>query len=141
MGDLYSWVLLLCAPASGLVYFLVSSWIGDVFPFSKYAMYADSATRTHGAVPVFFADGKEARIDDYHRFVGIDTSRMYPRELQCSLEWRVNEMRRWFDNHAAEGGDAGTSDVEFGFRILKVDDRGQLDESLKITATGTAWPK
>lgn len=131
----------LTAPLAGLIYYVLSRAIGDVFPFSRYAMYASTAMRSEGAVPFFRADGCEARIDDFTDFVGIDPGGVYPEGFPCSLEWRVREWQRWLEGHTSEVPDVdGPIRIEIGFRMLAVDEEGVLTEQIQITQEGTAWP-
>lgn len=113
----------LTAPVFGALYFVVSRVVGDRFPFSRYAMYASTAMRSEGGVPSFRADGRDARIDDYVDFVGIDPDAIYPAGIPCSLEWRVREWQRWLRSHQSDvPGAAGPIAIEIGFRMLRVDE-------------------
>jgi hypothetical protein len=130
------------APLAAVAYFLLSLLIGDRFPFSAYKMYASTAQRTEGAVIVCFADGALASVDDYERFAGIDPAAIYPRGLACSLEWQVNEHRRWIERHVAPtGAPDGPVRIDIGYRLLAVDAAGRVSERIRVVARGTAWPK
>ena len=129
------------APLAAVVYAAVSTLVGDRFPFSRYSMYASTAVRDHGAVPVFLADAEPAPIDAFDRFAGLDPDTLYPKGLACSLEWQVHEAKRWIRGHrAAFGEEPGPVKVAFGFVILRVDAEGRLSEELRLTGEGTAWP-
>jgi hypothetical protein len=130
------------APLAALVYIGVSLLIGDWFPFSRYSMYASIGRRDHGATPYFKAAGEFVRIDLYGEFLGLELSGMYPQGTPCSLEWQVHEARRWIKQHPAPDGPLPSPEarvpVEFGFRLLWVDDAGHLTEKLRPTLQGTA---
>ena len=57
------------APLAFVVYGLLALVFGEVFPLSRYGMYASAVARSEGAIPVFLAAGVEAPIG---RFVGFD---------------------------------------------------------------------
>ncbi len=123
-------------------YFLLCLRLGERFPFSKYSMYAVTARRKAGAVPVFLADGRPAPIERYTAFSGIDPERISPPPSTCSLEWRVHELRRWLSSHRSEPGAApGPVSVAVGYRLLALGPDGRLAERLKLVARGSAWPR
>lgn len=133
------------APLTGLAYFLGCLYFKETFPFSLYGMYAGTATRKEGAVPVFLADGEIDRVERYSDFAGIDPHKpegIHPLGLpDCSLEWQVHEMRRWIREHMAPAGAArGPVRVQVAYRILSVDGSGRLSETLRVVAEGTASP-
>jgi hypothetical protein len=127
------------AAAAAAAYFVVSLIIGDRFPFSRYAMYARERGRKTGAVPVFLADGKPVWVDSLVRF-RFDADKIHTRTVPCSLEWQVHEMRRWVASHQApeDAGD-GPVRLQFGFRMLSIDDGGRITEKVRIVAEGSAW--
>lgn len=140
--DELAWVMCLTAPVVGAVYFVVSRVVGDRFPFSRYAMYASTAMRLEGGVPLFRADGRDARIDDFVDFVGIDPAAIYPAGIPCSLEWRVREWQRWLSAHRSDvAGVEGPIRIQIGFRMLRVDEAGKLHQSIRFTQAGSAWPR
>ncbi len=127
------------APVAALVYIVVSLAIGDWFPFSRYSMYASIGARDHGAAPYCKANGEFTTVDRLEHFGGFDVAHIYPQGIPCSLEWQVHEARRWIEAHMAPP-DGGPGDVamEFGFRLIWVDDKGHITEKLRPTLNGTA---
>ncbi|MEZ4442086.1 MAG: hypothetical protein R3B72_23535 [Polyangiaceae bacterium] len=129
-------------PLAAVLYGVICLAVENVFPFSRYALYARSGVRTKGAVPTFWAEGEPALIADYEEFHGIDPETIYPQhdDLQCSLEWPVREAQDWLRRHRLPEPpeDAARVEVRYGFRVLEVNDAGDLTESIIITATGTA---
>ena len=124
------------APAAALAYIVISLVIGDVFPFSKYSMYASIGRRDHGAVLYVKADGVFVRVDELVDFHGIDLDQVYPSGIPCSLEWQVHEAKRWLGNHKADA--PGPVAVEMGFRLIWVAADGKITEKLRPTVRGTA---
>jgi hypothetical protein len=114
--------------------------LGDRFPFSRYDMYAASARRDRGAVPLFLADGVPTEIHDWDRFAGLDGT-LVPDDLPTSLRHAIDEAERWIAQHRApEGAPPGPVRIQVAVRLLSVDD-GVLRESTRIVAEGTAWPR
>jgi hypothetical protein len=133
-----AWIAL----AAALAYIVISLVIGDIFPFSRHSMYASTAMRDKGAVPLMLADDKPAELDDYHRFVGIDPDQLYPSQLPCSLEWQVHEASRWLRDKAAEPDSGpGPVKISWGFVILRVMDDGTIQERWRPVQEGSAWPR
>ncbi len=130
------------APLGFAVYAAISLRVGNLFPFSKYSMYASSPNRRRGAVPVLLLDGEPVHWTRYERISGLRSQDMYPPGLPCSLEWMVLEAKRWVDDHTAEPGDApGPVHLTWGFRILTLGDDHELSESLQVIGTAQAWPR
>jgi len=119
------------AAGAGAAYAALSLLLDDVFPFSMYSMYSVTAARRAGAVPVFLADGREDRFDRYAGFSGIDARRVNPPPDTCSLEWRVNELRRWLEQNPSRGGE-GPVRVEVGYRLLALGEGGRLVERVAV---------
>ena len=114
--------------------YAVTSWlVGDVFPFSRYAMYAKLRGRTEGAVLYVRFDGDFVDVHRLVDFDGVDATRIASAGWPCSLEWQVVEARRWVEAHA--GG--GTEPVEIGFRLIRVRD-GAIEETLSPVTSGRA---
>ena len=128
---LAAWALL-----AFLAYGVLGILLGDVFPFSRYGLYASAPAREKGAVPVFLAEGREARIADFESFDGIETGAMYPEGYPCSLEWMVREAQAWVDDHRGAG--PGPVPVAWGFRVLQVGEDGTVTENLEVLCEGTA---
>lgn len=130
----------LIALAAALFYIVGSLVLGDSYPFSKHSMYASTAMRDKGAVPLMLADKQPIEVDELERFQGIDPERLYPRGLPCSLEWQVHEAGRWIRNHlAAADAEPGPVKVSWGFVIVRVNDQGKITEKWRPVQEGTAW--
>lgn len=130
------------ALAALCAYGAASLWLGDVFPFSPYRMYAAAAGRTEGAVPVFLAEDKPADVTAFEGFSGPDPDRMHPPGYPCSMEWKIEEAKRWVGGHRAAAGTApGPSRVAWGFRIVSLDRAGRLSQRIEIVSEGRAWPR
>lgn len=130
------------ALAAALAYIIISLIVGDFFPFSKHSMYASTAMRDKGAVPLLLAENQPTEIDRYVRFQGIDPNKMYPPGLPCSLEWQVHEAGRWLRNNLdAPDSPPGPVKVSWGFVILRVQPDGSIQERWRPVQEGTAWPR
>jgi hypothetical protein len=126
----------LYAVAGFAVYIAGSLWLGEFFPFSLFNMYA--AIRDEGAVPVFLAEGRPAKIEEFSSFWGIDTDGMLPEGFQCSLVWEVHEAQRWIEDHRASAPVRKGVRVEWGYRMVRVEPSGELKENIKVVSKGKA---
>lgn len=125
----------LIALGAALVYGLISWRVGDLFPFSRYAMYADLRGRSEGAVLVVRLDGKEV---DFHEVVawhGVDPAAIEPFSVPCSLHWVVFEAQRWIGDHTAAA--PLELPLEVGYRILRCATSGEVTERFELRGTGT----
>ena len=126
------------APAVFCLYLAGCFLFGNRFPFSKFELYAEAANRDAGAVPVFFADGHEAKIWEYTGFQGLDPSGFLPADIPTSLTWMVEEAQRWVQEHAS-AEEAGPVKVAFGFRVLRIGADNLIEEEVRILQEGSAW--
>lgn len=110
----------------------------ELFPFSRYAMYADIGGRTQGAIPLFLADGQAAEPQDYAAFYGLSPERFFaPEGVACSLNYIVTERAAWVGAHPATA--PGPIQVQVGFTLVTLRDGGLSQERL-ILQEGSAWP-
>ena len=122
------------------VYILGCYVIGYRFPFDKFELYAGIANRDHAAVPIFFADDEEANIWDYHQFSSIDPDAFLNDTIPTSVTWMVEEAAQWVRNHIeSDNVDQGPHRVKWGFRMLRIDDKGEIIEEQLILSEGYAW--
>ena len=113
---------------------------GSRFPFYKFELYAGIANRSQAAVPLFLVDGEETEIWKYTRFSKIEPDAFLNDTIPTSVTWMVEEAAQWVRNHPAEqDGARGPHRVEFGFRWLSVDARGEIVEEHKMLTEGFAW--
>ena len=130
------------APLTAAVYTAISLAVPNVFPFSRYRMYASAARRRVGAVPFFRAGGVEVSINDIlvlRDCSGIDPESIWPKNLPCSMEWQLIQFQLWLRGHLAEKALVpGPVRIEFGYRIVSVGKSGRLAAEIKIVAQGTA---
>ncbi len=117
--------------------------VGDTFPFSRYAMYADLEGYDSSALIVFRADGKPAQPEAFRRFSGEPLFHVTsPQGVRCSMGWRVFESRRWMETHAADPGEEpGPVKFQVGYVMTKLTAEGPTvsDEFIPL-ADGHAWP-
>jgi|GEM_PF-3612334 len=102
---------LLWAAGVGTAYVVLSAWLGEVFPFSRYAAYARTANRTEGSALVVLADGVEARLSDFDGFAGFDLQELRRLGNRSSQAWELHEVERWLTEHAGDGGEVGVEIV------------------------------
>ncbi|MDP2307392.1 MAG: hypothetical protein Q8P18_15305 [Pseudomonadota bacterium] len=124
------------AICAALVYGLVSWRVGERFPFSRYAMYADLEDRREGAVLVVHADGREVEFQDVTAWYGITPEAIEPFSVPCSLHWVVFEAQRWIRDRTAASPDGLTVRVEVGYRIFRVTPEGDVVERIAPRASG-----
>ena len=126
------------AVAFGL-YLAASLAVGDVFPLSRYSMYADVGRYRESYVPVFLAQGRPANPRDYHRFAGIEPDDMGPGARIGSHNYRVDEDRRWIASHSTT--EIGPVPVAYGYRSVRLTNGEIVYGPMDIVARGTAWPR
>ncbi len=115
--------------------------LGEVFPLSRFDMYARAAGRREGAVPFVLADGREIAIEDLSEFSALDAQALLPPGMPCSMEYRVHEMQSWILTHPAHAGTTpGPLRVQVGYRVLSIAG-GRLHERRVLVAEGRAWPR
>lgn len=121
---------------AALIYIAISLAVGDRFPFSRYAMYADLTGRKEGAVLYVRAADRFVAPDDLDAVHGIDVAALNPRGVPCSQEWLVHEAKRWLEAHVSEAAPENAVTVEIGWRMLRVED-GVVHERLQPITHGT----
>ncbi len=126
----------LIAAGTALVYAGISWLVGDRFPFSRYAMYADLEGRREGAVLVVRAGGREVGFAEVIAWHGIDPAAIEPFSVPCSLHWVVFETQAWIRDHTAPSADGLTVPLEVGYRILRVPEVGAMSERFEWRAAG-----
>lgn len=121
-------------------YVVAALLLGEVFPFSRFAMYAKGAGRSEGFVPTLLADGTVTDVRALDRFSGIEPDAMGPGRRPCSLGYRVEEDRRWVAAHSSpDGAPPGPVRVEYGYRRIRVVDGRVVRDGLEVVARGSAW--
>jgi hypothetical protein len=144
---------------AGFAVFVCGSAVtGDFFPFTQVPMYAAvgaNGVRTTAAVPVFLVNGVRADIRDYDRFLSAaDTADMLPwarcravggcDALPCSMNYVVDNDRRWVLDHAAQSTSTGanaTVPVTYAYLLLEQRPDGTVSEELRTVWTGSALPR
>lgn len=122
-----------------VAYAALSLAFGEVFPFSRYSMYAKLRGRTEGAVLSVRADGAEVDVARLHEFVGIDAEKVDTAGYPCSQSWVVTEARRWITDHPGSSAASPEVDVEIGFRILHLDKFTLHERWVPLTRGRACW--
>lgn len=119
------------------VYVLVSLGLGDVYPFSRYSMYARLTTRKEGAVLYVRAGDRFVAPDDLDEVCGLDVDALDPirHGIPTSHEWVSHEAMRWLRQRSRHHVMDGVV-VEVGYRMLRIDETGRLHERLWPRTTG-----
>jgi hypothetical protein len=123
------WALLACVS-----YVALSALLGERFPFSRYAAYARTASRSEGSALSVTADGQPVRLSDLTDFAGFDLRALDRLANRSSQAWEVHELRRWLDEHAGAGGPIAVEVLVH--RIVASTDG--FDEQTTMAARGTA---
>lgn len=125
----------------GAAYFVLSWFLGDVFPFSLYSAYAKTGRREEGAVLFVTADGVPAALDDYVDIAGIRPHSLHECRANTSLKWQVHEAVRYLENHAASAErEAGPVRLVIGYHKVFAREAGLEVEDV-LAGEGTAWPR
>ena len=119
-----------------LLYIAISLAVGDVFPFSRYSMYASLTNRSEGAV--FFVRTGERFIaaDELEAVHGIDVPALDPKLVPCSQQWLVYEAQRWLESHLVDAPPEDSVPIEIGYRMLRVEKGGAVSMRLEVLTTG-----
>ena len=112
---------LVWATGALLVYAAISLAVGDVFPFSRYSMYAKLRGRVEGAVFAVRVGEARVPIGELEGFAGLDPEKVSPDGYPCSQQWVVFEAKRWIEHHRVDTPAADAVDIEIGFRILRLE--------------------
>ena len=126
----------LIAIGAATTYFAISWVVGDRFPFSRYAMYADLGGRREGAVLVVRAGGREVAFQDVVAWHGIDPESIDPFKVPCSLHWVVFEAQAWIRDHTVASAEGLAVPIEVGYRIVRVPDVGEVTERFEWRGAG-----
>ncbi len=115
-----------------LLYFFGGLLFGDWFPFSRFDMFADTANRREGAVPVFLIGERLVDPLSYRGFTGIDPDSLLPAGIPCSMEYRVHEAAAWMRDHTQRGSGSG-EELVVAYDFVPSGER-------RVVARGTVWP-
>lgn len=122
-------------------YVIATMIIGETFPFSPFAMYSDIGNRREGAVPYARIDGVAARLSDLDGFAGLDLESMRPNGLPVSLGNIVDQDMVMVRSGLASAPPPGARihEVEYGYRIIKLDDGGTFTYDHVVRTRGIGW--
>ncbi len=121
-----------------VVYLLGGLVLGEVFPFSRFSMYADIARRDYGAVPVFLVGGDQgdpSRLSGFHH---LDPDQFHsPPGLVSAMDYVVDDWAAIV--RARPAAEPGPLAVEVAYDLVRVRDGG-IQRQRVVVARGTAWP-
>ena len=121
-----------------LAYVLISLVVGDRFPFSRYAMYAALKDREEGAVLYLRSGNRFLEPDEVRAVFGVEVDALDPKRVPCSQQWVVYEVQRLLRNRTVTEPPSNGADLEVGYRMLRVDEHGDVHETLRPITSGTA---
>jgi hypothetical protein len=119
------------------IYVIVSLAVGDLFPFSRYSMYASLSGREEGAVLYVRAGERFVAPDELVQVHGLDVPALDPKRVPCSQQWVVYEAQRWLETHSVADPPEHGVPVEVGYRMLKVEGDGTVSMRLAPKTAGT----
>ncbi len=121
-----------------VAYVLGGLVLGEVFPFSRYTMYADIAARDYGAVPVFVVAGVESDPAEFSSFHGLDPAQFVaPAGIVTAMDYVT---RGWGDQvRRRPADDPGPLAVEVAYDLVRVR-AGEVQRQRIVVARGSAWP-
>jgi len=124
------------ALVSLLAYGLLAVVVGEVWPLSRFPMYAHLPVT--GAVPVVEVEGAWVVPEDLTAFHGCSGPQIrIPSGVPHRVGWRLDEIARWVKAHSATS--PGPVQVRFGYRVVQVTDQGpRLDDNFVELCAGTA---
>lgn len=117
-----------------LVFGVIGWFVKNLYPFSAYSMYASVARMRTSNVPMFWAEGQQARVSDFVAFSGIDPDEMMPAHTQCTLTWMVHEAKRWVREHPGDG----QVEVAWGFVHVVIHEDGRVESEDRVVCRGRA---
>jgi hypothetical protein len=130
------------------IYFSLSTLIGEIYPFSRYEMYAYTGY-LRGAVLVVESDGVAADIRDFEAFVDVDPSELrYPQGENYGQVYLLDVLRHYVATHQATTHEAAREatrrgarvPVRIGYRVVHATADGpQVEDEVRVLAEGSAW--
>jgi hypothetical protein len=141
------------AVIAGAIFFVISGFTGEWFPFARVNMYSmmGKDPRRETAVPMVRIDGVRTPIFGYDRFRGPDATQIEPWH-QCrdvggckafpSSDPADVTLSRYVREHPAQEGDPdGPAQVEVGYMWIRPRPDGGYEHRFEPAWKGTAWPK
>lgn len=122
--------------AACILYVGLSALVGEVFPFSRFTMYAGLADRDHAAVFQFELDGQVVDPLELEAFSGFDTDALVPTGVATAQEHELAPIARHID--ANPGPETGGRPLQLVWRVFRVED-GVLSEERVPGQQGLAW--
>lgn len=108
------------ALAAFAVFFVGGLDVGELYPFSRFSMYAAIAPREEAAIPTFRADGRDVAPEALTGFFGLDPEGLAaPEGIVTTTDHILRERAAWLRAHA--GTTPGPVTVEIGWELWRLD--------------------
>jgi hypothetical protein len=126
------------ALAAFAVFFVGGLDVGELYPFSRFSMYAAIAPREEAAIPTFRADGRDVRPEALTDFFGVNPDGLAaPEGVVTSTDYILRERAAWVRAHTATT--PGPVTVEIGWELWRIDPQtGALTRRALLLQTGSA---
>jgi hypothetical protein len=114
--------------------------LGEVYPFSRFSMYAAIAPREEAAIPTFRADGRDVAPEALTGFFGLDPDRLAaPEGVVTTTDYILRERAAWI--RAQTATTPGPVRVEIGWELWRFDpETGALTRrSITLQSGSAAW--
>lgn len=124
--------------AAFAVFFVGALDVGELYPFSRFSMYAAIAPREEAAIPTFRADGQDVSPEALTSFFGVNPEGLAaPEGIVTSTDHVLRERAAWIRAHTATT--PGPVTVEIGWELWRIDpETGALTRRALLLQTGSA---
>jgi hypothetical protein len=126
------------ALAAFAVFFVGGLDVGELYPFSRFSMYAAIAPREEAAIPTFRANGQDVEPEALTGFFGLNPDGLAaPEGVVTSTDHVLRERAAWIRANTAPA--PGPVTVEIGWELWRLDPQtGALTRRALLLQTGSA---
>ncbi|MCK6515497.1 hypothetical protein L6R46_10645 [Myxococcota bacterium] len=126
------------ALAAFAVFFVGGLNVGELYPFSRFSMYAAIEPREEAAIPTFRADGRDVEPEALTGFFGLNPNGLAaPEGIVTSMDHVLRERAAWIGANTATT--PGPVTVEIGWELWRIDPTtGALTRRALLLQTGSA---
>jgi len=126
------------ALAAFAVFFVGGLDVGELYPFSRFSMYAAIESREEAAIPTFRANGQDVSPAALTGFFGVNPDGLAaPEGVVTSTDHVLRERAAWIRANTATT--PGPVTVEIGWELWRIDPQtGALIRRALLLQTGSA---